>query len=175
MKQGRHAIPHALPFRLRKVWWPCQGPQPHLTWCKHGVTIESDSCCWGAQLYPTEGAGSSVPARRCSPRFHPQAPWMMPSAFSIRHRLEPYDPASGRKVPHPRPLKPREMSQQHQIHRCLSLLCLKELVTSNMELCRLGVLGVCSPTDVAFTRSPLLPLRIFLFSFLSVPAGERLK
>lgn len=125
-----------LPLSLRKVWWPSQGPQPHLTGCK-GVMLESDSCC---------GEPSSTQQRELAqvslPDAVPQDSTLKPplSAFSLRHRLEPFDPASGRKVPHPRPLKPHEMSQQPRIHRCLSLLCLKELVTSTMEVRRLGVL-----------------------------------
>lgn len=55
----------------------------------------------------------------------------------------------------------------------MSLLCLKELVTSTTAVHRLGVLCVCSLTDMAFTYSPL-PLRLFCSSLL-VPAGERLK
>lgn len=120
LKQGRHAILHTLPFRLRKVWWPSQEAQPHLTWCK-GVRLESDSCC---------GEPSSTqkrePVQVSLPNAVPQDSTLKPhrgrplSAFSIRHRLEPFGPASGRKVPHPRPLKPREMSQQHRTHRRLS-------------------------------------------------------
>lgn len=145
------------------------GTQPHLTKCK------SDSCC-----REPSSSQQREPAQVSLPQAVPQESTLKPhggcplSAFSIRHRLEPSDPASGRKVPHPRPLKPREMSQQHQIHRCLSLLCLKELVASIWKSAG-WVCFECAAPRRGLYSLPSSAFKNFLFSFLFVPAGERLK
>nr|XP_034368229.1 receptor expression-enhancing protein 1 isoform X2 [Arvicanthis niloticus] len=101
-------------------------------------------------------------------------PKMSRSASESASSSEPFDPASGRKVPHPRPLKPREMSQQHRIHRCLSLLCLKELVASTWKSAGWVCFECAAPRHGLYSL-PSSAFKNFLFSFLFVPAGERLK
>lgn len=67
-----------------------------LSLTSHGARVAclmSASCCGD----PSSQDSTLKPHGRCPL-----------SAFSTRHRLESFDPASGRKVPHPQPLKPHE-------------------------------------------------------------------